>query len=231
MQKYAVLYAKYAEVYILHILHLYALPTLLMVVWWAESKPSESLALAWRSDSKSTEQTVIRTLASHSTLRPAKAAGGWPAVIVAVILLWNRFLLYPHSSDQAGMLQCAFIILNWGTTQHWQERSLVLRPGKSDWPAVGDSEPGLSSLSSGHCQAAQTKRVSCILFCPFAPVESFLVVKVSIAKLRRWWDINWVVTSTLFPRGRIQTPPWISIDTVTRVTVTRAQADQPSSSS
>ena len=31
MQKYAVLYATYAEVYILHILHLYALPTLLMV--------------------------------------------------------------------------------------------------------------------------------------------------------------------------------------------------------
>ena len=30
MQKYAVLYATYAEVYILHILHLYALPTLLM---------------------------------------------------------------------------------------------------------------------------------------------------------------------------------------------------------
>ena len=30
MQKYAVLYAKYAEVYILHILHLYVLPTLLM---------------------------------------------------------------------------------------------------------------------------------------------------------------------------------------------------------
>ena len=30
MQKYAVVYVKYAELYILHILHLYALPTLLM---------------------------------------------------------------------------------------------------------------------------------------------------------------------------------------------------------
>ena len=30
MQKYAGLFAKYAEIYILHILHLYALPTLLM---------------------------------------------------------------------------------------------------------------------------------------------------------------------------------------------------------
>ena len=30
MQKYAGLYVKYAEVYLLHILHLYALPTLLM---------------------------------------------------------------------------------------------------------------------------------------------------------------------------------------------------------
>ena len=30
MQKYAVLYATYAEVYILHILHLYALPTLVI---------------------------------------------------------------------------------------------------------------------------------------------------------------------------------------------------------
>ena len=32
MQKYAVLYATYAEVYILHILHLNALPTLLIWV-------------------------------------------------------------------------------------------------------------------------------------------------------------------------------------------------------
>ena len=30
MQKYAVLYVKYAEVYLLHILHLYALPIFLM---------------------------------------------------------------------------------------------------------------------------------------------------------------------------------------------------------
>ena len=32
MQKYEVLYVKYAEVYLLHILHLYALPTLLMTL-------------------------------------------------------------------------------------------------------------------------------------------------------------------------------------------------------
>ena len=32
MQKYAVLYAKHAEVYILHILHLYALPTLQAII-------------------------------------------------------------------------------------------------------------------------------------------------------------------------------------------------------
>ena len=32
MQKYAGLYAKYAEVYLWHILHLYVLPTLLMLI-------------------------------------------------------------------------------------------------------------------------------------------------------------------------------------------------------
>ena len=43
MQKYAeynnaVLFAKYAEVYILHILHLHALPTLLMLRAWGVSE-------------------------------------------------------------------------------------------------------------------------------------------------------------------------------------------------
>ena len=40
MQKYADLYVKYAEVYLLHILHLYALPTLLMTLAQWEVKLS-----------------------------------------------------------------------------------------------------------------------------------------------------------------------------------------------
>ena len=40
MQKYAVLYAKYANVYILHILHLYALTTFLMVSPSRDKNPS-----------------------------------------------------------------------------------------------------------------------------------------------------------------------------------------------
>ena len=43
MQKYEVLYVKYAEVYLLHILHLYALPTLLMT-FWIEKVDSYELA-------------------------------------------------------------------------------------------------------------------------------------------------------------------------------------------
>ena len=43
MQKYADLYVKYAEVYLLHILHLYALPTLLMT-FWIEKVDSYELA-------------------------------------------------------------------------------------------------------------------------------------------------------------------------------------------
>ena len=38
MQKYAVLYATYAEIYILHILHLYALPTLKLLIMSSLSK-------------------------------------------------------------------------------------------------------------------------------------------------------------------------------------------------
>ena len=41
MQKYADLYVKYAEVYLLHILHLYALPTLLMAVCQPECPGSQ----------------------------------------------------------------------------------------------------------------------------------------------------------------------------------------------
>ena len=44
MQKYAVVYVKYAELYILHILHLYALPTLLME--W-ERKAIKAEASPW----------------------------------------------------------------------------------------------------------------------------------------------------------------------------------------
>ena len=41
MQKYAVVYVKYAELYILHIFHLYALPTLLME-WKRKARKAEA---------------------------------------------------------------------------------------------------------------------------------------------------------------------------------------------
>ena len=87
---------------------------------------------------------------------------------------------------------------------HWQAGPWPLA-GCSDWR----KRTGRSSKSKLHTTAQSKlrgqKKEAASSFCPFAPVESFLVEKVSIGKCRCCWDIDRVVTWPLLAQGRIRT--------------------------
>ena len=70
-----------------------------------------------------------------------------------------------------------------------------------------------SSAGPGHDSSIKLrgqKKEAESSFCPFAPVESFLVAKVGIGEGRCWGDIDRVVTWSLLAQGTIRGPkPWV----------------------
>ena len=65
-----------------------------------------------------------------------------------------------------------------------------------------------SPIATSHnekCQAQARTFEAASSFCPFAPVQSFLVAKVSIGERRCCGDIDRVVTSPLLAQDRVRT--------------------------